>query len=179
MTPVELAVLTVLAEKPRHGYDIEKIIEDRGFREWADIGFSSIYYVLNKLEKDGLVLGQLAPAQGKGAARKIYHLTSQGKHQHKEAVLQALSTPQRRTSLFLLGFANIPALNEDELRTALREYAEALEQESERLKHKAVSQDPIPDFVQAMFDYSQALIAAEMHWVQDWLTRMEQEHAED
>ena len=42
MTPAELAVLGLIVEQPRHGYEIEKVIEDRGMREWTEIGFSTI-----------------------------------------------------------------------------------------------------------------------------------------
>ena len=59
MTNAELAILSLIAEQPRHGYDIEQIIEARGMREWTEIGFSSIYYLPNKLEKAGLVESQL------------------------------------------------------------------------------------------------------------------------
>ncbi len=51
MTPAELAILSLLAEQPRHGYGIEQVIDERGMREWTAIGFSSIYYLLNKLEQ--------------------------------------------------------------------------------------------------------------------------------
>ena len=59
MTNAELAILSLIAEQPRHGYDIEQIIEARGMRDWTEIGFSSIYYLLNKLEKAGLIESQL------------------------------------------------------------------------------------------------------------------------
>src|SRR3546814_11724527 len=55
LTPSELTVLGLIVEQPRHGYDLEQVIEERGIRRWTDIGFSSIYYVLAKLEKRGLV----------------------------------------------------------------------------------------------------------------------------
>jgi DNA-binding PadR family transcriptional regulator len=47
--------LTLVAERPRHGYEIERVIEERGMREWTEIGFSSIYYLLKKLEREGLI----------------------------------------------------------------------------------------------------------------------------
>ena len=50
----EELILGILAEQPHHGYQIEKLIVDRGMRKWTDVGFSSIYYVLEKLEKKGL-----------------------------------------------------------------------------------------------------------------------------
>ena len=51
MTNAELAILSLVAEQPRHGYEIENVIEQRGMRAWTEIGFSSIYYILKKLEK--------------------------------------------------------------------------------------------------------------------------------
>ncbi|MCY7144283.1 PadR family transcriptional regulator, partial [Streptococcus gordonii] len=41
----EELILGLLAEQPRHGYQIEKLIEDREMRRWTEVGFSSIYYV--------------------------------------------------------------------------------------------------------------------------------------
>jgi DNA-binding PadR family transcriptional regulator len=55
MTNAETAILTLLAEQPRYGYEIEQIIAERGMREWTEIGFSSIYNLLKKLEREGLV----------------------------------------------------------------------------------------------------------------------------
>ena len=40
------------------------VIEDRGMREWTQIGFSSIYFVLGKLEKLSLVTSK-KPAAAK------------------------------------------------------------------------------------------------------------------
>ena len=46
LTPAELTLLGLLAEKPRHGYELEEVIIARGMRDWTEIGFSSIYYLL-------------------------------------------------------------------------------------------------------------------------------------
>ena len=74
LTASELTVLGLLVEHPRHGYDLERVIEQRGIRQWTDIGFSSIYYVLSKLEKRGLVeVGEggcsRLPRRGDGSPR--------------------------------------------------------------------------------------------------------------
>lgn len=55
LSDAELLALGLVAEMPRHGYELEQVIEERGMREWTQIGFSSIYFVLGKLEKAGLV----------------------------------------------------------------------------------------------------------------------------
>ena len=59
MTNKELAILGLVAEGPGYGYQIEQVIEERGMRNWTEIGFSSIYYILNKLEKEGWLTSEL------------------------------------------------------------------------------------------------------------------------
>ena len=79
VTDAELAVMSLLAEKPMHGYQIEQIIEERGMREWTNIGFSSIYYILEKLRKIGWLKNVLESGEGKGPARQIFSLTNTGR----------------------------------------------------------------------------------------------------
>ena len=43
-------------------------------RKWTDVGFSSIYYILEKLEKKGLAKSMLA----KGKDKKEYSITKMG-----------------------------------------------------------------------------------------------------
>jgi len=79
MTNAELAILSLIAEQPRHGYEIEQVIEERRMREWTEIGFTSIYYLLPAQEAGtgGLIEGQLEEAE-RGPAREAYHLTPAG-----------------------------------------------------------------------------------------------------
>ncbi|MDT4951314.1 MAG: hypothetical protein QOJ37_3909, partial [Pseudonocardiales bacterium] len=74
LTDAELALLGLLAEQSRHGYQLEAVIAERGVREWTSLAFSSIYYQLNKLESRGLVASERPEATAKG--RRIYSLTS-------------------------------------------------------------------------------------------------------
>ena len=71
MTNAELAVLSLLVEQPRHGYEIERVIEERGMRDWTEIGFSSIYYVLGKLEKRGSCALERGPRGPRSVAQGL------------------------------------------------------------------------------------------------------------
>ena len=92
MTNAELAVLGLVAERPRHGYEIDQVIKERGMRDWTDVGFSTIYYLLKNLERDGLIEGRLEEPE-RGPARRVFHLTSGGRKAFQAAVLDALSVP--------------------------------------------------------------------------------------
>jgi len=92
MTNAELAILSLIIEQPRHGYNLEQVIEERGMRNWTEIGFSSIYYILRKLEKAGLIESHTEPSEGKGPGRKVYQVTSAGRKTWYAAALESLST---------------------------------------------------------------------------------------
>jgi len=172
MTNAELAILSLVAEKPRHGYEIEQVIEERGMREWTEIGFSSIYYLLKKLERDGLIKGQLEEAK-RGPARKVYCPTLAGRDALHAGVLDALSAPRRCYSSLQLGLADLPGIPPDEALAALRQYRDEL---AARLAHVQVrweSQRPLPYFVDAMFDHSATMIRAEMGWVTHFISQLE------
>src|SRR3972149_6096008 len=93
MTDAELLVLGLVAEMPRHGYQLEQVIEQRTMREWTQIGFSSIYFVLGKLETMKLVSAR-RPAETKAdsKARKVYFVTKAGRNTLVAQPLAALST---------------------------------------------------------------------------------------
>jgi len=173
MTNAELAILSLIAEQPRHGYDIEQIIEERGMRDWTEIGFSSIYYLLKKLEKDGMLEGHLQQPGGKGPARKVYSITSDGQHALAESALAALSTPMSGSRPFLLGLSNLPIIPTEQLLAALNSYATKLEESMQHMGTRAEKQRPLPPFVEAMFDYSRVLAEAELIWIRDFMQEVE------
>jgi DNA-binding PadR family transcriptional regulator len=173
MTNAELAVLSLILEQPRHGYDIETQIEERNMRDWTDIGFSSIYAVLKKLEKKGWIQAETGLSVGQGAPRKVYGITETGRQAQTAAVVEALSTPGRPNSSLLLGLANIPLITRDQAVEALRQYSAAQEARLGELLTRAEAQRPLPDFVEAMFDYSTTMIATELAWLGNYIQSLE------
>ena len=173
MTNAELAIITLIAEQPRHGYEIEQVIEARGMREWTEIGFSSIYYLLKKLEKDGLIEARTELAAGRGPARKVYHITPAGVAALQAALLEALAVPQPHHSGFSLAIGNLPAVPSVEAVAALRRHQETLTGQLVRVEARWEEQKPLPYFVDALFDYSVAMIEAQKIWLEKFIVEME------
>lgn len=173
MTNAELAILSLIAEQPRHGYDIEQVIEMRGMRDWTEIGFSSIYYLLNKLEKAALIESQLQQSEGKGPARKVYTITQKGRQFHVDGTIQALSNPQGGSVQFLLGLSNFPIVPRNQVIEALNAYVLQLEERITHMLGRAEAQQPLPPFVDAMFDYSRVLAEAELNWMKNFVNEVE------
>lgn len=170
LTDAEFMVLGLVAETPRHGYQLEQVIAQRGMREWTRIGFSSIYFVLGRLEKKGLVSAQ-EPVSAK--AKKTYLITGSGYETLVAQTLLALREVRPTYSSVLLGLAHWPVLQRDEALEALRVRAAAIAAEVTRLEATEESQQPLPDFVEALFDFSLSQLRAEAAWIKRTLDTME------
>ncbi|BCH23677.1 GyrI-like domain-containing protein [Mesorhizobium sp. L-8-3] len=164
LTNAEFAILSLLAEAPRHGYEIERTIEERGMRDWTEIGFSSIYFLLKKLEKRGLA----ERTGGKTASPrepKTFRLTQAGHALHGERTRRAIAEPERLYPALLLGLANWPVLGSEGGGAALAARAAALDDAASLVEERCAAQAPLPAFVEAIFDYSLTMIAAERAWL--------------
>jgi DNA-binding PadR family transcriptional regulator len=178
ITNTELAILGLVAEGPKHAYRMEQEIVDRGMREWTEIGFSSIYYVLNKLEHCGWLASEIS-AEGSGPARRVYSLTQLGWVAYRAGVGSRLANPRPRTGDFLIGLANLPALTKEEACLGLRTYQSILRQRLGELKAKQAQDHAarhaggktLPEHVDCLFEYSTMLIEAELNWIEVYLQK--------
>ena len=162
--------MSLLAEKPMHGYQIEQIIEERGMREWTNIGFSSIYYILEKLRKIGWLESVLEYGEGKGPARQIYSLTNTGRDVWKKTAICTLSYPCRSNNNFQLGLSNLLLLEKEQIMFALEKCVKELEQKYKQLLEKLADYgENLPWNASAMFDLSLTQIKTEMDWVKAFI----------
>jgi transcriptional regulator len=73
----ELLILSLLEVRPRHGYDVSKLIEQRS-RGTLRFYAASLYPLLYRLEKRGWVQGRWVEKSGQ-RRRRYYRLTAQGR----------------------------------------------------------------------------------------------------
>lgn len=71
---LEGCVLEVISRKPTYGYDITQQLRKLGF---ADVVEGTVYTILVRLEKNGLVNIEKKPSEV-GPPRKFYSLTAAG-----------------------------------------------------------------------------------------------------
>lgn len=175
LTNAELAILGLVLELPRHGYAIEGVIDERGMRDWTEVGFSSIYHILNKLEQQGYIRSRTEPSPGRGPARKVYSSTRAGRRAWQSATLQALSEPGRPNSSFLLGLSGLPGIDTGEALAALDRYRSSLEQRRRALRERwrELQADAAPLFLDGMFTYSLRLVEAELGWLDQFVEQLQ------
>lgn len=172
MTESELTILSLVAEKPCHGYEIQQVIDERDLREWLAIGFSSIYYILNKLERQGLLTSTL-DIHGPGPARKIYQITDAGRGLLQTAILERLSQVRSFGSGFELGLANLNAMSPRQVYKALSQHHTSLLKRVDNLekawaRHQQ-EDHPLQDHTHALYTYSLSVAHAELNWFTQFL----------
>ncbi|MFB9267490.1 GyrI-like domain-containing protein [Bradyrhizobium erythrophlei] len=170
LSDAEFAILSLLGEGNRYGYEIEALIEARGMREWTPIGFSSIYFLLDKLSKRGLARPSRAKRGAKAA--KVFSITPQGRKALVATTVRLLGEPNRIFPEVLLGMANWAGLDGACGLEALGRRSAALSVELARLREKRESQRPLPDFVECLFDYTITQIEADLAWTQRTIHRL-------
>jgi DNA-binding PadR family transcriptional regulator len=174
MTDAELAILTIVAEGPIYGHDIQTVINQRGLRAWTNIGVSSMYYVLEKLERQGLIESQGQVSEG--PSRRHYQITSAGFGVLQTSVADLISSPREINSGFELGLANLHVLRPAQIHTAFiayrQEITSRLAQNRERWR-QLQQNTTIPYHVDVMFRRRLAMLEAELEWLNTFIEEWE------
>jgi DNA-binding PadR family transcriptional regulator len=173
LSELELTILALVAEGPRYGNEVERVIEERGLREWLLVGSSSAYYVLGKLEKQ-----ELLKTEAGEAGKLFYELTEAGRGVLQTAIADLLEQPRPLGSGVELGLANLHVLKPVQVYQAIvkRRAAQgqkllAAEQQWERHQQEG----RITDQQQALYTHGIAVMRAEQEWldlfIDEWRQR--------
>lgn len=117
---LKYAILQLLADQPRHGYDLMRVIRDKG---WRRGGPGSVYPLLGALEEDGLIAGR------EEGDRRTYEITDAGRatlHAHSAEIVHM--------------FAQDDEEGDGGARSHMRESAERLMQAISQLGHHSTAE---------------------------------------
>jgi len=105
LTISDLVILSLLAERPMHGYEVNATLEERNIREWAPVSRPQIYYSLDKLTKLKLIRVTETDATSAGPERRVMQTTALGREQLADALEAKHWTTQKVYQPFLIWLA--------------------------------------------------------------------------
>ena len=105
LTTPDLVLLSLLAERPMHGYQADLELERRQVRDWAGISRPQVYYSLEKLAKLDLLRTGVDREPAAGPDRKVFALTGKGRTALADALESESWTNQRERPPFLTWLA--------------------------------------------------------------------------
>jgi DNA-binding PadR family transcriptional regulator len=105
LTTPDLVLLSLLAERPMHGYEANLELERRQVRDWAGISRPQIYYSLEKLARLGLIRAEESDKPMAGPERRVSATTAKGRAALADALEREGWTTQRERPPFLTWIA--------------------------------------------------------------------------
>ena len=161
----DIVVLSLLAEQPRHGYDLDRVIEQRGYRQWTSLAFSSVYYLLKRLSERGL----LEPDEDSQGRRTVFRVTEAGHRELRQAAGERVLAPAPPSAGVLPALNAYSRLDDPALAALLVHRAEALLGRLDELRALRAQVDE--EHALAIFDYEILRQEADLAWTRSLLKK--------
>ena len=169
-----LTVLTSLAERPMHPYEMASEMRERGKDQSIKINWGSLYTVVQNLEKHGLIAAAGTSRQGRHPERTIYEITPEGRDELSDWLEELLAVPAREYTRFEAALSLMGVLRPERVAHLLHQRARVLEATvagDEASLAKLVESLPRVFVVEA--EYRVALAKAELDWIRGLLDDLE------
>ncbi len=114
----EILFLGLLAEGPKHGYDIKRQIEE-DLTPNIGIKIKSIYYPLKKMEEEGLIDKEVG-REGRFPEKNVYRITTKGKKKFDQLIEQSFLSVERPFFLIDLSYYFLPLVDKVAAKHRLR-----------------------------------------------------------
>ncbi len=138
LTTPDLVLLSLLAERPLHGYQANLELERRQVRDWAGISRPQVYYSLEKLAGMGLIRAANSDHPSAGPERSVFTTTTRGRADLADALEREAWATQRDRPSFLtwmaLSWQARPGVFEQQLRRRERFLEKELAREKATLR---------------------------------------------
>ena len=138
LTTPDLVLLSLLAERPMHGYEANLELERRCIRDWAAISRPQVYYSLEKLAAAGFIRAADSGEPAAGPERSVFQTTAKGRAAIADALEREDWTLQRDRPAFstwvALSWLARPGVFQKQLRRRKKFVVAELVREEETLR---------------------------------------------
>ncbi|MDN4596973.1 PadR family transcriptional regulator [Leifsonia virtsii] len=111
LTPLAVAALALLAERPSHPYEMYQTLMQRSEDRLVKVRPGSLYHTVDRLEAHGLVRATGTEREGNRPERTTYEITDEGTRSLGERITEIIGTPVNEYPEFPLGLGeshNLP-----------------------------------------------------------------------
>jgi DNA-binding PadR family transcriptional regulator len=167
--PLALAVMALLYERPMHPYEMVSVMRERGKHESVRLRYSSLYSVVEALEREDLILPLETVREGRRPERTVYGLTEAGRVEFLSWLRELLREPVKEYTQFAAGLTFLPALPPAEASALLEERVRRLESEVEEMRARLdeVMEQGLPRLFLIESEHELILRQAELSWVRE------------
>ncbi|MGH2930832.1 MAG: PadR family transcriptional regulator, partial [Solirubrobacteraceae bacterium] len=177
-SPLGLAVLAVLFERPSHPYDIQRTLRERGKDAVIDFKPAAVYRMVDRLVAAGLVEEVGTDREGKRPERTVYRLSEDGAETVVQWLREMLTKPRREFPLFTAAISFLPLLRPDDAASVLRMRVALLDGEIARIQSfiRTSTATRFPRLFLLEEELEQARLQGERDWVTAVVADLESGH---
>jgi DNA-binding PadR family transcriptional regulator len=175
LTTADLVLLSLLRERPMHGYQANAELVRREVQDWAGISRPQVYYSLEKLARLGMLRTAADKKEAEGPERQVYAVTARGTEALADALEREDWTTQRERPAFLTWMALSWQARRGVFARQLRARREFLQKEI--AKEKATLESVLKEVGHAHHEavWMITLVIVEFETEMKWLGKVEKE----
>ena len=163
---LKYALLGLLAETPKYGYEIKQQFEGALGNVWS-VSYGQLYPTLRRLSELGWVTKKTAPGK-KAAEKNIYSITAKGKRKLDEWLLKPLRTNYKVKDEFTLKFLFFDKIPKEKVLEYLRTQQKKTVMQKENFQRTLVSiREEINFYLQAIIRKGIIHLEAENQWLEE------------
>ncbi|MGW0807787.1 PadR family transcriptional regulator [Nonomuraea sp. NPDC002799] len=168
-----LAVLSALAHRPMHPYEIAAALRAWGKDQDMEIKWGSLYTVVRNMDKHGFIAAVESVREGRRPERTVYCITDAGRAELVDWARELVSTPMPEQPRFRAGLSVLSALHPDEVVDLLRQRLERVEGGITAARDAfAEHARQVPRLFLVELEYDLAIQEAEAAWIRSLLAEL-------
>jgi DNA-binding PadR family transcriptional regulator len=175
VTPLAIAVLALLEERPMHPYEMYQLLMARHEDRLVKVRPGSLYHTIARLAEQELVSADGVDREGNRPERTTYRILDLGRKALRDRVSEFLRSPAPEYPMFPVALAEAHNLPRNDVLALLRERAEHLANDLAEVDMMCAwaGMHAVPRRYWVVLPYQRAIIAAEIGWVQNFLTELD------
>ncbi|MVU81978.1 PadR family transcriptional regulator [Nocardia sp. ET3-3] len=175
LTPLAIAVLALLEERPMHPYEMYQVALHRHEDELVKIKPGSLYHTVARLAEQRLVVAEGTDRAGNRPERTTYRIEPAGREALRSRVAEILRQPVNEYPIFPVALAEAHNLPVDDVVALVRERVTWIESriaELDALRGMVLSRQ-VPRRFWIEVEYIRALQAAEAQWLHGFIAELQ------
>ncbi|WP_245719941.1 PadR family transcriptional regulator [Nocardia uniformis] len=175
LTPLAIAVLALLEERPMHPYEMYQLLMARREDYLVKIRPGSLYHTVDRLAEQQLTIAEGTGRAGNRPERTIYRITDSGRDALRTRVADILRRPNREYPIFPAALAEAHNLPREQVIDLLRERIALLDLDIAELDALSawVLNRQVPRRYWMVIDYGRAQSLAQANWLRGLVTELE------
>lgn len=167
LTPLAIAVLALLEERPMHPYEMYQLLLQRREDYLLKVRPGSLYHSVTRLAEQDLVHAEGTDRAGNRPERTTYRITRSGSAALRARITDIIRTPIREYPIFPLAMSEAHNMPAQEVIGLVTERIGLLDNDLTELDavHEWVTTNRVPRRYWMVIEYIRAQTAAEITWL--------------